>query len=163
MHLQKKLLKNLHGGLRGAKLGRYLKYKSCTRSVGLPRRITRCILLPAPQLRIRSLRKIKQIATPKNQLKKLHGELRGATLGLAHKAAPQNQLQLAECSCRKKKLHGGLRCATRGWHLKPQPHHLLRIRSSAKSSKSQLPKNLRGEVRCDMQGWCTKSLLKDRA
>ena len=32
-------------------------------------------------------------------------------------ASPQNQLHLAECTC-KKKLHGGLRCATRGWRLK---------------------------------------------
>jgi len=48
--------------------------------------------------------------------------------GLVAKAAPQNQLQLAECTCRKKKLRGGLRGAKRGWHIKaPTSPHPIKI------------------------------------
>jgi len=45
------------------------------------------------------------------------------------------------------------------------PRRQLRIRSSAKSiapSRLHPPKNLRGGLRGDTLGWCTKSLLKIR-
>ena len=146
--------KNLHGGLRGATRGWRLKYKSCTRSVGLPRRITRCIPLHALRYTLRKISCTLQIARAEKLLKNLRGGLRCATRGWCTKSPLKVRLRCKACHaeeraafricstakstapCRMhspKNLHGELRCAKRGRHLKPAPRIQLRICSSAKS------------------------------
>ena len=105
-----------------------------------------------PTIPLPHLCKIKQIATPKI----LHGGLRGATPGCdatharqpanpatpcEDRQPPQNQLHLAECTCRKSCMWAAMRpllkvrlmCKARH-----APQH--RNRSTAKSSKLHLPK-----------------------
>jgi len=79
-------------------------------------------------------------------------------------AAPQNQLQLAECSCRKSCMVGcevptGL--ATKSLlnvRLRCKASHASNSASAAPQNQLHLPKNLHGGLRCATRGWRLKSV-----
>jgi len=83
------------------------------RGVALKALSSNCFAAPlhAPQHRLPQLRKIKQIASPKN----LHGGLRGEPPhhSLRNSASAASAKSIAPCRMQlQKKLHGGLRGAT---------------------------------------------------
>ena len=67
-------------------------------------------------------------------------------------AAPQNQLHLAECSCRKSCM---VSCDVSSTIRSTTP--LPQLRKSIAPCRMQPPKKLHGGLRCDMRGWRPKS------
>jgi len=92
--------KKLHGGLQGATRGWHLKQRrkiNCSLQIAVAEKIC---TVGCEVLREKLGSGAKPATPPTPQLRT---------------SAPQNQLHLAECTCRKS---GGRRCATWGWQLK---------------------------------------------